>query len=335
MPRLDSLSVPRTYAQLRQAVEATLIRGQRDMDRAKLETYWRTGALIERHLAAAEQDTGYGTQTMRRLARDLDYEESVLYRCLRFARTYPNFAGRRNLLWAHYRLLLDVADPAERRSLELMADRESWTAEKLEARVRAFNAINVTPKPPDADTDNTPPKLLTPKRGTPGVCRVMADGEALAVDLGFASYLRLVSGTRFQSDDFVQVKETVIEPVREATKADLFTYTAEILKVVDGDTLWVRIFLRPDQWVKQKLRLRDLDCPEMDTVAGKAAKRYVENLVAQAETVIVSTTKPDKYDRYLADVFLVEKDETVFLNNALLTGRHAVRKNDYVPADWD
>lgn len=50
--------------------------------------------------------------------------------------------------------------------------------------------------------------------------------------------------------------------------------------------------------------------------------------------MIVCTRKPDKYDRYLADVFLINSSdksveasakEGTFLNNALLTAHHAVR----------
>jgi endonuclease YncB( thermonuclease family) len=89
----------------------------------------------------------------------------------------------------------------------------------------------------------------------------------------------------------------------EATKADLFNYRVKIIKVVDGDTLWVKIYLRPRQWLKQKLRLRGLDCSEMKTPEGKAAKCFVDALVAKTTAVTINTTKPDKYDRYLADVF--------------------------------
>lgn len=111
---------------------------------------------------------------------------------------------------------------------------------------------------------------------------------------------------------------------------------------MDGDTLWVRVFLRPDQWVKQKLRLRDLDCPEMDTPEGKAAKRFVDALIARTTSITICTTRPDKYDRYLADVFIClatsdgsgVKGEEVFLNNELLANGHAVRMNEYTPADW-
>ncbi|MBI4626107.1 MAG: hypothetical protein HY736_23165 [Verrucomicrobia bacterium] len=45
--------------------------------------------------------------------------------------------------------------------------------------------------------------------------------------------------------------------------------------------------------------------------------------------------QPDKYDRYLADVFLeLKSGETLFLNNALLENGHAVRMDGDAPRDW-
>ena len=108
-----------------------------------------------------------------------------------------------------------------------------------------------------------------------------------------------------------------------------------MLKVVDGDTLWVKVVLEPGRWVKQKLRLRDLDCPEIDTPEGRAAKRFTESLVNSAHSLTISTTKPDKYDRYLADVFIkTAAGEEIFLNNTLLQAGHAVTKKEWEFGDW-
>ena len=112
--------------------------------------------------------------------------------------------------------------------------------------------------------------------------------------------------------------------------------------MVDGDTLWVRVGLGRGVAAKHKLRLRDLDCPEMSTPEGKAAKRYVDGLVARTKALTICTTKPDKYDRYLADVFLTlapssssgQAAEEVYLNNALLENGHAVPKKAWEFGDW-
>jgi endonuclease YncB( thermonuclease family) len=334
---LTSVDIPKTYAELRRAVEITMIRGQREVERAKLETYWRTGALIDRHLTLHKEETGHGTQTMRRLARDLDFEESLLYRCLRFARTYPIFAARQKLLWAHYRVLLEVEDPATRRALELEAGARSWKVAELERRVRALNAIDVAPGKTAGGASSAPAiKPLVPKRGTVGVCRVIADGAALSVDLGFTCYVDLPTATRLEAGAFVRVNDDGgFAPAPDATKADLYAYRATVLRVVDGDTLWVKIHLRPDLWIKEKLRLRGLDCSELNTPEGKAAKRFVEALVVRAQGVTITTTKPDKWDRYLSDVFLEMADGDLFLNNHLLANGHARRMDEYALTDWD
>jgi endonuclease YncB( thermonuclease family) len=67
---------------------------------------------------------------------------------------------------------------------------------------------------------------------------------------------------------------------------------------------------------------------------GKAAKRFTESLVARAAAVTICTTKPDKYDRYLADVFLTTDAGEVFLNNALLENGHAAVKRAWEFSDW-
>jgi endonuclease YncB( thermonuclease family) len=72
----------------------------------------------------------------------------------------------------------------------------------------------------------------------------------------------------------------------------------------------------------------------IQAAASHAAKAFVTNLLSPGDEVIVCTTKPDKYDRYLADVFLpklfaqsseASAKEGVFLNNELLRTGHAIR----------
>lgn len=92
----------------------------------------------------------------------------------------------------------------------------------------------------------------------------------------------------------------------------------------------------PGIFVEQKLRLRGLDCPEMNTPEGQAAKRFVDALVNDSKAVVLSTTKPDKYDRYSADVFLQpDTGEEIFLNNTLLQNHHAIRKDAWEFGDWE
>jgi len=74
----------------------------------------------------------------------------------------------------------------------------------------------------------------------------------------------------------------------------------------------------------------------MDTLEGKAAKRIVQSLVNSAASVTITTTKPDKWDRYLSDIFLRLNDaEELFLNNLLLENGHARRYDKFALVDWE
>ncbi len=340
-----TIAVPQTYAALRQAVQQVLIKGQQSIEQAQVRTYHDTGRIISEHVLLNRDRADHGSQTILRLAADLKIDRSILQRCVQFARSFPNCAPWRNLTWAHFRALIPVEDAKQRKALATEANRNEWSVVRLEERIRTL-------LPPALDGDDaatisaTPPRLLTPKRGTPGVCRVVVDDgapalsgvERVAADLGFACFRGLSSAEArgLKAGAFVQIGDDgKVRSAPDARSSDLFTYPAGILKVVDGDTLWVKVTIAPGVWVKQKLRLRDLDCPELATAGGKAARQFTAAQLAGVDTVTITTTRPDKYDRYLADVFIPTRGgEDIFLNNALLTAGHAAIKKAWEFSDW-
>ena len=335
MSKSTQLIVPETYAELERAVLAVVHKSRREVDWAWLMTFHETGRLIHVHLLFKRQRATYGAQVYADLAAATGTSSRSLHEFVQFYRTFPIVRDRAQLGWSHYRLLCQVADPAQRNALLAETIKRGWVSPELERRVRALALAK--PDAADAARNVTPAKLLTPKRGTPGVCQVIDTGDGPGVDLGFASYRDLPPATGLRAGGLVRWDAAGrIAAAASATKADLFTYAAVVRKVVDGDTLWVKIYLEPGRWVKQKLRLRDLDCPELVTPEGRAAKRFVEALLAKTKSVTVTTTKPDKYDRYLADVFFAPASgDEVFLNNALLAHGHAVRKEEWEFRDWE
>jgi len=50
MPSRALTTIPQTYAELRRAVEATMVWGQREADLARVRTYHETGRLIHEHV---------------------------------------------------------------------------------------------------------------------------------------------------------------------------------------------------------------------------------------------------------------------------------------------
>jgi endonuclease YncB( thermonuclease family) len=335
-------------------VRETFVLGQQKAEELKLQTYWEAGRLIHQHLQHHQDEAGYGKQLMLKLARSLGVGDELLYRVLRFYEAFPISSGRRKLSWTHYRTLARVPDKKKRLELETRAARENWNAEKLEKHVSLLTAGNSAAN--DGESAARRVHLLEPKRGKPGIYRIVADGEGLAVDLGFTSYQSLPSDLRSPSTDLRLKADDLItltpsgqpRPAPDAAKADLYTYPAEVLRVVDGDTLVLKIRLKQNHWLKEKVRVRGVDCPELDTPEGKAAKQFVETLVKEAQSVTVTTTKPDKWDRYLSDIFLTvpsphrgeggrgpDEVEELFLNNLLLENGHARRYDKVKPADWE
>ncbi|MBI5766892.1 MAG: thermonuclease family protein [Verrucomicrobia bacterium] len=327
--------VPRTYAELRRAVERTIIRGQQAADLARVRTYHETGRLIHEHVLLFKERADYGAKTIPKLAADVKVHRSVLLRCVQFFRAFPIVATWRQLSWAHFRELLPLADTRQQRALATEANRQGWPVARLVARIRELAPAGAV-EPAPATRGETPARL-EPARGTPGLHRIVEKTVGRSVDLGFRHYwpLKAEQAERFAAGDIVQIaRDESLRAAAGATKDELFTYAAQLVRVVDGDTLAVALELSPGVFLEQKLRLRGLDCPEIGTPEGKAAKRFVDGLVANATALVIHTTKPDKYDRYLADVFLAQAGGEVFLNNALLENGHAVRKDAADFGDW-
>ena len=89
----------------------------------------------------------------------------------------------------------------------------------------------------------------------------------------------------------------------------IYIYKAELVRVVDGDTVDLIIDLGFDASRRERFRLYGIDAPEMNTQAGKDAKAWLENALVPLEAIYVQTiqletkAKRDKYGRFLAVLF--------------------------------
>jgi len=57
----------------------------------------------------------------------------------------------------------------------------------------------------------------------------------------------------------------------------LYTYAAEVLKVIDGDTLTLSVDIGFCTKMEHKVRLRGINCPEIGTKKGEQTKAFVES----------------------------------------------------------
>lgn len=102
----------------------------------------------------------------------------------------------------------------------------------------------------------------------------------------------------------------------------MYEYKAQIVRVIDGDTLELNIDLglgtsRP----KEIIRLARINTPELGTPAGDQAKLFVSQFVGQAVVINTLKDRKEKWQRYLAEVTV---DKTVNLNDLLVNNGYAV-----------
>lgn len=328
------------YDKLLARVRGILLEGQRRIDAERVRTYWEAGRLIDEHILGRGRGER-GKEVILRLAADLRVDDTLLNRCVRFARTYPSLgksAGWQKFSWSHYRELITVADDRERLKLEKAAVKNEWSADELAVRIKEESSrIRDAVPPADQRPDQT--RLIVPLRGKLYTYRLverpnLSPGveSGLLVDLGFGIFHEVESRllAAFAKDQIVESipREDAYKFAKsDRAAADLFTYAAFVEKVIDGDTVKVRFDLGFNVWTRQTLRLRGLDCPEVGTKDGDEARSFVRSRLKEFQRIIVRSSRSDKYDRYLADVYVPagkEPDEAtdIYLNNLLLeTGR--------------
>lgn len=101
----------------------------------------------------------------------------------------------------------------------------------------------------------------------------------------------------------------------------MYQYKAEVIKVVDGDTLHLSVDLGFDIKRRDTFRLAGINAPEMNTPEGVAAKVWLE--ASLAEGVLIITTRRDKrekFGRYLATLWIDHAN----VNEAMIAAGHAV-----------
>lgn len=94
-----------------------------------------------------------------------------------------------------------------------------------------------------------------------------------------------------------------------------FTYDAEVVRWVDGDTVDLRIDLGFHIQVLERFRLFGIDTPERGKPLASEATRFCEEQAPAGSMLVAKTYKnQDKYGRYLA---WIETPKGV-LNEALI-----------------
>lgn len=309
--------------EVRAVVRESKERVEEAVEREKVREAWEIGKLIDEHVLHHKERADYATYVITRLAQDMEMDRSELYRMLQFFRSYPHVVPGRQLSWAHYKALVTIDDEEERQALAEQAEKEHWDRDRLRDEIKWRRAV----RKPSQEYIAEPALSATP--GKIGAYRVIQAkvgpfaGE-LALDLGFANYYQPKEIRKFKQGDLVQLQKGKLKPFTGSEK-DRYTYLAFVSAVIDGDTFKAVIDLGFNIVTEQTLRLRRLDAREIESKEGKEAKEFLENLIRRSGgEVLIRTSTSDKYDRYLADLWVGE----TYVNQELIHQGLAVRVTD-------
>jgi len=303
MPK-TALVVDRRYAKLLENVRREMVKGIRQMEQQKIRTYWAIGRQINGYLALRPRQVGGVGQFYKCFSDDLQVSDRTLQHCEQFYRFFPRLKIEEGLTWSHYRFLLVLSKEDERLKWIKRTIKHQWTTNQLRFKLSAaqknkFNQeIIVNLKKPQRGKLYTYSLIPHESRG----------GSILwFVDCGFKNRVDAPSSKTALHNKWLYTSKKTNDgyciKVTGGVVEELYTFKAQLQRVIDADTLLVLVDQGFGIWTEQRLRLRGIDAPELHTLGGKAAKEWVEKKLIKLPFLIVKTYKSDKYDRYLVDIF--------------------------------
>ncbi len=346
-----SINLPdKTYSELIDEIiaihaQASLV--ARQAVETRIKACWEIG----KHIVDVEQQkhmrAKYGQQLINRLAADLTRKlgrgfSGTQLRCMRqFYMTHLSIhLSIDELTWTQHQRLLTIKDDQKRKQLEKKCVQNSWSVRELTQAIKAehLEMQDFLMKTLSAKKSKPRSKPLTPlavKRGYPYIYKIIRptfkESAKLCVDLGFSVYWEMppdaLQDLREGNIVCSQKDENNYSLVKsEKTGRVIYTYKAFVERVIDGDTLWCWVDLGFGNQTRQKLRLKDIDTPELSTPQGVVSKQFVDETLAEQKFIVIKTYKTDKYDRPLADIFYIPGEDNIeevarhgiFLNQQLL-----------------
>lgn len=116
----------------------------------------------------------------------------------------------------------------------------------------------------------------------------------------------------------------------------MYNYNATVDRVIDGDTVDLIVDLGFDIFHKIRVRINDIDAPEVRTLdltekaAGFESKEFVESELSNDDVVVYVSESfvTGKYGRCIGDILYTKLDgDQVSLRDQLLIEGHAVVKD--------
>ena len=145
MAKTDDAAYGKLLTNIGSALELGRKQAASAINHAMVKTYWEIGKYIVKFEQAGNEKAEYGSETLKRLSRDLTdrygngFSWSNVYRMRQLYAAYPIFATlSQKLSWSHYVELLKIEDPLERSFYQKECEQENWGVRELRRQMRSM-----------------------------------------------------------------------------------------------------------------------------------------------------------------------------------------------------
>ena len=343
----DRISVP-AYHALRDQIEGILTEGKlhthQSSEWEKVVTYWHVGDALMSHIDGQPR-ADYGDRVVADLSNDIGLSPALLWDILRVRRCLKALSTYEKLAWSHFKMISHLPTQSARRFYLQAANQSRWSVRQLREAIDAdaYEEATTQPLAVPQDQDPTAGRPLRAHFGDFHTYRTLPsaspDSDDLYLDLGFHMTERVdLVGLDKPRPDLVVTSHRQPNGTYTFTQRPpntrRYTYVAWPQRIIDGDTLIAVVDpgLHHQTW-PLRFRLRGIDTPELNTLAGLNARAFVQDALSQVAFVILSTYRADTYGRYLTELRylpgesdpIVVRDKGVYLNRQLLDEHLAVR----------
>ena len=166
---LTTRDYQRLLTDLRRIIREGQEEAQRAAAQALIESYWSIG----RRIAKEKLNTraAYHNAILTDLSVDLGIGVRTLQRTVTFYQTYKRPPRIEGLTWAHYRILMQLQDPAERAFYETLAVTDALSTKRLTSAIQGahYDSAQAQPKgkplnPPAPHRPKLPLQSRSPRR---------------------------------------------------------------------------------------------------------------------------------------------------------------------------
>ncbi|MDV6237896.1 DUF1016 N-terminal domain-containing protein [Leptospira ellisii] len=234
------------------------------------------------------------------------FSERNLFYAQKFYEVYGKVELDHRLSWSHYRKLAYVSDERLRDKLSKAAIKEGWSEESLSFKIKEAGEQRKSP----TLKWRRPAGLLWHYK----IKETFKSDENYLLDLGFYCYYEIPKAKAdhpYKTGDVLKIerqgKTWSLEKTRLPKSSDLYFYFGEMERVIDGDTILVKLQLGFNVIVRQRIRLHNVWAAELDTDEGESSFELLKEKLPPKTKVIIRSRTKDIYGRYVGEVLYSRK----------------------------